>query len=70
LAAFDLREIQVPSGKKIVLIQGKRDRILPVFGPRAMAKNRHLAYVEVADGGHALPLTHPEIIASEIAGFL
>ncbi|MBL8995035.1 MAG: alpha/beta fold hydrolase [Spirochaetia bacterium] len=70
LAAFDLRKDPIPSGKKVVLIQGRKDRILPVFGARAMAKNRGLVYVEVEEGGHALPLTHPGIAASELTRFL
>lgn len=70
LGQVDLRNWPVPAGKKVILIQGKKDRILPVFGARKMAERRGLEYIEVEDGGHALPFTHADLLAGSLQKLL
>lgn len=65
------------SGKRLILVHGKQDQIVPVESSRRLcrlAASRRLD-VElhvIAEAGHALPFTHAELclqlIAAEIAG--
>jgi len=55
----------------ILVIHGDHDRLVPVEIGRELARRAAHAQLEVVLGGsHALPVTHAELLADEIAAFL
>jgi len=54
----------------ILVIQGDADRLVPVEVGRGLAAAAPRAtFVEVPGGSHMLPITHPELLAAQIAAF-
>ncbi len=71
LARTDLRahlaEIRVPT----LAIHGARDRLVPPAAARWLAAQLPAArLVEIADAGHVPFLSHPDIFARQLSGFL
>jgi pimeloyl-ACP methyl ester carboxylesterase len=62
-----MASIRVP----VLLVQGDRDRLVPVAAARDIAR-RHPAwrYLELADVGHVPQLQVPEKLAAEVVGWL
>src|SRR5205085_12693209 len=59
--------IRVP----VLLIQGERDRLVPVAAARSVAEaHPHWTYVELADIGHVPQLQAPDVVARELLGWL
>jgi pimeloyl-ACP methyl ester carboxylesterase len=59
--------IRVP----VLLIQGDRDRLVPVTAARAAAEaHPHWTYVELADVGHVPQLQVPDRVAAELLAWM
>ncbi|MGY1615585.1 alpha/beta fold hydrolase [Geodermatophilus sp. SYSU D00691] len=55
----------------VLLVQGDRDRLVPVSAARAVAaEHPHWRYVELAGVGHVPQLQVPEVVAGEVRAFL
>jgi len=55
----------------VLLMQGDRDRLVPVTAARAIAEaHPHWTYVELADVGHVPQLQVPDRVAAEVLGWL
>jgi pimeloyl-ACP methyl ester carboxylesterase len=55
----------------VLLIQGDRDRLVPVAAARAAAEaHPHWTYVELADVGHVPQLQVPGVVATELLSWL
>jgi pimeloyl-ACP methyl ester carboxylesterase len=59
--------IRVP----VLLIQGERDRLVPVAAARSVAEaHPHWTYVELADTGHVPQLQAPDVVAQDVLAWL
>src|SRR3954447_17210242 len=62
-----MASIRVP----VLLIQGDRDRLVPVAAARSVAEaHPHWTYVELADVGHVPQLQVPDRVAAEVLSWL
>src|SRR5439155_892797 len=68
LSQIDLLKVEVPRDKKVILLQGKKDRILHHSGSEKMAERRGFKYLAIEEAGHALPIQHPDVIARALLG--
>ena len=62
-----MAQLKVP----VLLVQGDRDRLVPVAAARAAAEQHpHWRYVELAGVGHVPQLQVPDRVAAEVLGWL
>jgi pimeloyl-[acyl-carrier protein] methyl ester esterase len=71
LEATDLRSVLACVGIPVLALHGKRDRIVPWQAGEFMANHVTKGkFIPDDEAGHTLPLTHPDVAASNIRRFM